>query len=42
LAIALGLSFGLGGRDLASRTLENWYDQAQEVRPSRRKAKAEE
>ncbi|MEO8910054.1 MAG: small-conductance mechanosensitive ion channel [Gemmatimonadaceae bacterium] len=41
LAIALGLAFGLGGRDLASRTLENWYDHAQEVRP-RRKAKAEE
>ena len=36
LAIALGLAFGLGGRDLASRTLENWYDQAQEVRPKRR------
>src|SRR6266513_616788 len=42
LAIALGLSFGLGGRDLASRTLENWYDQAQEARPSRRRARAEE
>ena len=42
LAIALGLSFGLGGRDLASRTLENWYDQAQEARPSRRKTKVEE
>lgn len=42
LAIALGLAFGLGGRDLASRTLENWYDQAQEVRPSRRKARSEE
>ena len=41
LAIALGLAFGLGGRDLASRTLENWYDHAQEVRP-RRKAKADE
>ena len=41
LAIALGLAFGLGGRDLASRTLENWYDQAQEVRP-RRRSKAEE
>lgn len=41
LAIALGLAFGLGGRDLASRTLENWYDQAQEVKP-RRRAKAEE
>src|SRR5438045_9391083 len=42
LAIALGLAFGLGGRDLASRTLENWYDQAQEVKPSRRKARTEE
>ena len=26
LAIALGLAFGLGGRDLASRTLDNWYE----------------
>jgi len=41
LAIALGLAFGLGGRDLASRTLENWYDHAQEVKP-RRRAKPEE
>lgn len=41
LAIALGLAFGLGGRDLAARTLENWYDHAQEVRPKRR-TKAEE
>src|SRR6476620_3988307 len=36
LALACGLAFGLGGRDLASRSLENWYDQAQEVRPRRR------
>lgn len=36
LAIALGLAFGLGGRDLAARTLENWYDQAQEAKPKRR------
>jgi small-conductance mechanosensitive channel len=42
LAIAFGLSFGLGGRDLASRSLENWYDQAQEGRPGRRRAKTEE
>jgi len=42
LAVALGLAFGLGGRDLASRTLENWYDQAQEAKPSRRKARIEE
>lgn len=41
LAIALGLAFGLGGRDLASRTLEGWYDQAQEARP-RRRTKADE
>jgi hypothetical protein len=41
LAIALGLSFGLGGRDLASRTLENWYDHAQEAKPKRR-VKADE
>lgn len=41
LAIALGLAFGLGGRDLASRTLENWYDHAQEVKP-RRRTKPEE
>jgi Conserved TM helix len=41
LAIALGLAFGLGGRDLASRSLENWYDQAQEVRP-RKRAKTDE
>lgn len=40
LAIALGLAFGLGGRDLASRTLENWYDQAQEARPKSRRARA--
>lgn len=36
LAIALGVAFGLGGRDLASRTLEGWYDQAQEGKPKRR------
>ena len=42
LAIALGLAFGLGGRDLASRSLENWYDPAQEAKPSRRKARTEE
>ena len=42
LAIAFGLAFGMGGRDLASRTLENWYDQAQEVRPGRRRTRAEE
>jgi hypothetical protein len=42
LAIALGLAFGLGGRDLASRTLENWYDQAQDGKPRSRRARATE
>ncbi|MEA2762431.1 MAG: hypothetical protein QOD47_1715 [Gemmatimonadaceae bacterium] len=42
LAIALGLAFGLGGRDLASRTLENWYDQAQDAKPKSRRARASE
>jgi hypothetical protein len=42
LAIALGLAFGLGGRDLASRTLENWYDQAQEAKPKSRRARSDE
>lgn len=40
LAIACGLAFGLGGRDLASRTLEGWYDQAQEARPKSRRGRA--
>ncbi len=38
LALAMGLAFGLGGRDLASRTLENWYDHAQEAKPRRKRA----
>src|ERR1700737_1665307 len=42
LAIALGLAFGLGGRDLAARTLENWYDQAQEAKPKRKPRAADE
>ena len=41
LAIAFGVAFGMGGRDLASRTLENWYDQA-EGRPARRRARPAE
>ena len=38
LALATGLSFGLGGKDLAGRTLENWYDQAQENKPKVKRA----
>lgn len=37
-ALAAGLAFGLGGRDLAARTLENWYDQAQDAKPKASRA----
>lgn len=37
-ALAAGLAFGLGGRELAARTLENWYDQAQDAKPKARRA----
>jgi hypothetical protein len=37
-ALAAGLAFGLGGRDLATRTLENWYDEAQDAKPKVRRA----
>ena len=33
VALAAALAFGLGGRDLAARTLDRWYEQAQETRP---------
>ncbi|HEX2916297.1 MAG TPA: hypothetical protein VH186_36385 [Chloroflexia bacterium] len=33
LALALGLAFGLGGRDVASRMLENAYDKTQQNLP---------
>jgi hypothetical protein len=38
LALAGGLAFGLGGRDLAARTLDGWYEQAQEAKPKARRA----
>jgi mechanosensitive ion channel-like protein len=38
LALAAGLAFGLGGRDLAQNTLDNWYDQAQNGKPRRKRA----
>jgi hypothetical protein len=38
IALAIGLAFGLGGRDLASRTLEDWYDRAQDAKPKARRA----
>jgi len=31
LALALGLSFGLGGREVAAQVTQNWYDRSREV-----------
>ncbi|HEY5897239.1 MAG TPA: small-conductance mechanosensitive ion channel [Burkholderiales bacterium] len=33
VTLALGLAFGLGGRDLAARLLQKWYDEGQEQAP---------
>lgn len=41
LALAAGIAFGMGGRDLAQRSLDNWYEQAQEGKPGRRRAREE-
>jgi hypothetical protein len=38
LALASGLAFGLGGRDLAQRSLDNWYQQAQDAKPKAKRA----
>ena len=32
-ALALGLAFGLGGRDTASEIVRNWYRRGQEAAP---------
>ena len=48
LALALGLSFGLGGRDTAAQIVRGWYSRSQEAAPrlaeaaSRAQAKAED
>ena len=42
LALASGLAFGLGGRDLAQRSLDTWYQQAQEATPKTRRSRASE
>ena len=31
LALALGLSFGLGGREVAAQVTQNWYDKSKDV-----------
>ena len=33
LALALGLAFGLGGRDTAAQILQNWYQKGQQAAP---------
>jgi hypothetical protein len=38
LALALGLAFGLGGRDTAGRIVEGWYRRGQQAAPQMREA----
>jgi hypothetical protein len=38
VVLALGLSFGLGGRDLAAKLLQNWYSRAREEAPKVQRA----
>jgi hypothetical protein len=33
LALALGLAFGLGGRDTAAQIVRGWYDKGQQAAP---------
>jgi len=40
LALALGLAFGLGGRDTAGRMVEGWYRKGQEAAPRLQQAAA--
>jgi hypothetical protein len=40
LALALGLAFGLGGRDTAGRVVEGWYRKGQEAAPRLKEAAA--
>jgi hypothetical protein len=41
LALATGLAFGMGGRDLAQRSLDTWYQQAQDgAAPKARRSRA--
>jgi len=38
MALAAGLAFGLGGRDLASQSLQNWYTRGQDAKPRDQRA----
>lgn len=41
LALAIGLAFGLGGRDTAGQIVHNWYRQGQEAKPRLQRAAME-
>jgi hypothetical protein len=38
LALAIGLAFGLGGRDTAREIVDNWYNRGQQARPKMERA----
>lgn len=38
LALALGLAFGLGGRDTAGQIVQTWYEQSQQAAPKMERA----
>jgi hypothetical protein len=33
VALAMGLAFGLGGRDTAARIVQSWYEHGQQAQP---------
>jgi hypothetical protein len=39
IALAVGLAFGLGGRDTASRMWQGWYQREQELAPHLERAR---
>ncbi|HET9587762.1 MAG TPA: hypothetical protein VFO91_03140 [Anaerolineales bacterium] len=41
LALAIGLAFGLGGRETAAQIVQNWYRQGREARPRLERAAGE-
>jgi hypothetical protein len=41
IALAVGLAFGLGGRDTAGEIVKNWYRQGQEAKPRLKRAALE-
>ena len=41
VALALGLAFGIGGRDTAAEVVRNWYDRSRGLAPKAREAAGE-